>query len=110
MCISSGCDSSGGTSASAPVIAALITLINDVRLNNGLKPLGYMTHRLYNAVASPSPEVPYNELFLDVVTGNTGDDCQALYPVPEGSGECCVCYILLLLFLCIFYNQIVMHV
>ena len=41
-----------GTSASTPVVAAMITLINDARLNNGLSTLGWIHPSLYQNYAS----------------------------------------------------------
>jgi len=40
LCTYGGCSGSGGTSASAPEMAGMISLINDKRLNNGLNTLG----------------------------------------------------------------------
>lgn len=37
----------GGTSASAPEWAGVLSLINDIRLNVGLPPLGFVNVRLY---------------------------------------------------------------
>ncbi|RDA82678.1 putative subtilisin-like protease [Ophiocordyceps camponoti-leonardi (nom. inval.)] len=38
-----------GTSASAPIFAAMIALVNDARLRRGKKPLGWLNKRLYSA-------------------------------------------------------------
>jgi len=53
-----------GTSASAPVFAAMVTLWNDMRLAYGQSPLGFIAPWLYEAYAS-NPEA-----FNDIVTGN----------------------------------------
>ncbi len=37
----------GGTSAAAPEWAGVLSLINDLRLNAGLPPLGFVNVRLY---------------------------------------------------------------
>ena len=37
----------GGTSASAPVFAAFISMLNDARLDAGLAPLGFLNPMLY---------------------------------------------------------------
>ncbi|KAG6910769.1 hypothetical protein DXG01_007656 [Tephrocybe rancida] len=37
----------GGTSASAPAFAGIVALLNDVRLGNGLPPLGFLNPLLY---------------------------------------------------------------
>jgi len=53
-----------GTSASTPVVAALISLMNDARMNLGLTPLGFLNPWLYQSfTASP-------EAFNDIVIGN----------------------------------------
>jgi len=38
----------GGTSASCPAFAAIIALLNDVRLSNNLSPLGFLNPLLYS--------------------------------------------------------------
>ncbi|KAH7913799.1 peptidase S8/S53 domain-containing protein [Hygrophoropsis aurantiaca] len=38
----------GGTSASAPVLGALVTLVNDARLKAGKKPVGFINPALYS--------------------------------------------------------------
>mmetsp|Transcript_18166 Transcript_18166/g.29846 ORF Transcript_18166/g.29846 Transcript_18166/m.29846 type:complete len:597 (+) Transcript_18166:186-1976(+) len=53
-----------GTSASTPVFAAMLSLINDERLNQGLPPLGFVNPLLYKLAAS-SPSI-----FNDVTQGN----------------------------------------
>ncbi len=65
----------GGTSASAPEFAGIISLINDERLNKGLKPLGFINPRLYSLNAQHP-----GELFYDMSTGNS--NCGA-------DGYCC---------------------
>lgn len=65
----------GGTSASAPEFAGIISLINDQRLNQGLKPLGFINPRIY-ALNAQYPGV----LFYDMSTGNS--NCGA-------DGYCC---------------------
>jgi len=45
---------SAGTSASTPTFSGIVTLLNDYRLNNGKKPLGFLNPLLYQmAAASP---------------------------------------------------------
>jgi len=53
-----------GTSASAPLFAAMVTLWNDARLAYGMPPLGFLNPFLYEIAAS-TPEA-----FTDVTTGN----------------------------------------
>eukprot|EP01028_Stygiella_incarcerata_P011034 TRINITY_DN603_c0_g8_i1.p1 TRINITY_DN603_c0_g8~~TRINITY_DN603_c0_g8_i1.p1 ORF type:complete len:578 (+),score=153.38 TRINITY_DN603_c0_g8_i1:184-1917(+) len=63
----------GGTSASAPEFAGVVSLLNDVRLQKGLSPLGFVNPRLYKL----SPKA--TDAFFDVVQGHTkcaiGDYC-----------------------------------
>jgi subtilase family serine protease len=75
LCTYGGCSGSGGTSASAPTIAGMISLINDARLNAGLKPLGFMNTKLYALMNDASV---YAECFIDVGIAKLGDewDCQ----------------------------------
>ena len=53
-----------GTSASAPVFAAMVTLWNDIRLANNMPTMGFIAPFLYY-IHSTHPEA-----FQDVVTGN----------------------------------------
>lgn len=55
-----------GTSASTPAIAGMVTLWNDMRLNSGKTPLGFLNPLLYY-IAAKHPMA-----FHDVVTGNNG--------------------------------------
>lgn len=49
----------GGTSASGPIAAGLVALLNDARLNQGLPSLGHLNPRLYVAEFSRSRAPPY---------------------------------------------------
>jgi hypothetical protein len=62
-----------GTSASTPVIAAMITLWNDIRLSNGQPPLGFVNPLLYYLFEQ------HPEVYSDVVIG---DNKCARYNVP----------------------------
>jgi len=53
-----------GTSASAPIFAGLITILNDIRLNAGLPRLGFINPLFYQ-IAKEHPEA-----FYDVIVGN----------------------------------------
>ncbi|PRP79663.1 hypothetical protein PROFUN_10563 [Planoprotostelium fungivorum] len=64
-----------GTSASAPVFAAILTLVNDQRLLNGKTTLGFVNPALYKAPAS---------LWTDITSGR--NNCAA---GQEGSQVCC---------------------
>lgn len=68
-----------GTSASAPVFAAMVTLWNDMRLAYGQPPLGFIAPFLYEAQAS-NPEA-----FQDVTTGDNA--CAAGYSL--STVNCC---------------------
>jgi len=70
----------GGTSASAPSWAGIISMINDQRLSNGLSPLGFVNPRLYQ-IAAQYP----GQALQDVVKGNTacasdGNCCSQGFP------------------------------
>jgi len=53
-----------GTSASAPTFAGIVTLLNDIRLNNHLPPVGFINPLLYTAAVQNSTA------FFDIVTGD----------------------------------------
>lgn len=71
LCTYGGCSGSGGTSASAPTVAGMISLINDERLGKGLKPLGFINTRLYALMEDPSI---YAECFVDVGIEKVGSE------------------------------------
>jgi tripeptidyl-peptidase-1 len=60
-------ETTAGTSASCPIIAAMITILNQDRLNVGKKPLGFLNQLLYQMAR----EVP--QTFTDIVVGNNGN-------------------------------------
>jgi len=74
LCTYGGCSGSGGTSASAPTVAGMLTLINDARLRAGKPPLGFVNSRLYDLMADPAI---YAECFVDVAIESVGSlwDC-----------------------------------
>ena len=75
LCTYGGCSGSGGTSASAPTIAGMLSLINDARLNAGLKSLGFINTKLYSLMEDSAT---YAECFTDVGITKVGEewDCQ----------------------------------
>ena len=55
----------GGTSCASPIFAGVVSLLNDVRLNKGLKPLGFLNPLLYKTLNGRG--------FFDITTGtNSG--------------------------------------
>lgn len=56
----------GGTSAAAPEWAGVISLLNDIRLNNGLPSLGFINPRLYAAMRASNGTMLY-----DITQGNS---------------------------------------
>ena len=61
-----------GTSASAPVFAAMVTQINDARLQRGSSPVGHLAPTLYKLPSS---------VFNDITSGT--NQCQRC------GGQCC---------------------
>ncbi|KAL0481704.1 tripeptidyl-peptidase I [Acrasis kona] len=60
-----------GTSASAPLFAGVVSLLNDVRLKAGKKPLGFLNPVLYSKLADG---------FRDIKRGQNGyDSCPGFY-------------------------------
>merc|ERR1712086_738642 len=55
--------------------AGMLSMINDARLNKGLKPLGFINTRLYALMEDPAV---YSECFVDVGIEKVGSewDCQ----------------------------------
>eukprot|EP00761_Pharyngomonas_kirbyi_P011124 gb/GECH01011148.1/.p1 GENE.gb/GECH01011148.1/~~gb/GECH01011148.1/.p1 ORF type:complete len:557 (+),score=103.76 gb/GECH01011148.1/:1-1671(+) len=58
-----------GTSASTPTFAGIVTLLNDARLNQGMKPLGFLNPFLYQTWKSQSNS------FNDVTEGKNPSSC-----------------------------------
>jgi len=54
----------GGTSASCPTFSAIVTLLNDQRLNSGKSTLGFLNTILYQTAAA------HSEAFYDVTIGD----------------------------------------
>eukprot|EP01095_Lingulamoeba_sp_RSL-Kostka_P017694 TRINITY_DN9376_c0_g1_i1.p1 TRINITY_DN9376_c0_g1~~TRINITY_DN9376_c0_g1_i1.p1 ORF type:complete len:708 (-),score=237.66 TRINITY_DN9376_c0_g1_i1:86-2164(-) len=69
----------GGTSASGPIFAAIAGLLNDVRLNNGKSPLGFLNPFLYQTAAE------YPDAYNTVSGGN--NRCKELSS--NGLAVCC---------------------
>ena len=70
----------GGTSASGPIMAGIVSLLNDVLLNKGLPVVGHFNPTLYRwAESSPAPA------FNDITFGRNNDgDMQppgSFYPI-----------------------------
>ncbi|KAF0687563.1 Aste57867_20682 [Aphanomyces stellatus] len=68
-----------GTSASSPVFASMITLVNDMRLNAGKPPLGFVNPALYKIQAM------YPHAFNDIVVGTNAASMGIGKPVCEDS-------------------------
>ena len=68
-----------GTSQSCPMMAGILTLVTDMRLNKGLPPLGFMAPRIYQ-VAALHP----GEAFQDITQGNSCTSCNNGFPATEG--------------------------
>jgi hypothetical protein len=66
----------GGTSAATPTVAGMISLLNEVRLQAGQPPLGFLNYFLYAHA--------FDGAFNDITTGNN----RCLLLGPEGP-ECC---------------------
>eukprot|EP00026_Physarum_polycephalum_P002391 Phypoly_transcript_02397.p1 GENE.Phypoly_transcript_02397~~Phypoly_transcript_02397.p1 ORF type:complete len:819 (-),score=91.14 Phypoly_transcript_02397:47-2503(-) len=71
--INGGFEIGDGTSASAPYFAGLVTLLNDLRLQYGNAPLGFLNPFIYSLNTSA---------FTDVVRGN--NNCSSLLCFPVG--------------------------
>ena len=72
-----------GTSASAPVFAAMVTLWNDMRLKENRPPMGFIAPYLYNIYAT------HPEAFNDIVTGDNVSEIDPL--------EVYWCYIIIII-------------
>jgi len=68
----------GGTSASTPTVSGIISLLNDIRFQNGRSSLGFLNPILYDALTN------YPTSFFDVTQGtNTEGQCPG-FPASAG--------------------------
>jgi subtilase family serine protease len=92
----------GGTSASAPAFAGIVSLLNAMRLSSSLPPLGFLQPRLYQSAAQISGLIKMNPsassllledddtpMFFDILVGNSsqGGDrytCSSGFVAQEG--------------------------
>lgn len=78
---------SGGTSASTPIFASLINRLNELRLNSGKSPIGFLNPALY----------ANSSIFSDITNGTNpgcGTDGFSAVPgcvSPRLLGFCCLC-------------------
>ena len=70
-----------GTSASTPLVSGLITLLNELRLQRGDAPLGFLNPALYS-LSNSCPEC-----FVDIVQGD--NRCTASGPSTLATSGCC---------------------
>ena len=64
----------GGTSASAPLFAGIITLLNEERLSKGKNPVGFLNPTLYK----------YPEMFNDITVGSNPGCGTKGFPASKG--------------------------
>ncbi|KAK5125885.1 hypothetical protein LTR08_005117 [Meristemomyces frigidus] len=64
----------GGTSASAPIFASIVTLLNEERLQSGKGPIGFLNPTIYK----------HPEMFNDVTVGNNAGCGTAGFPASPG--------------------------
>ncbi|KAH9900178.1 subtilisin-like protein [Xylariomycetidae sp. FL2044] len=73
----------GGTSASAPTFAAVVSLLNNARLKSGGKPLGFLNPWLYGEAAGAGA---LTDIVLGGSKGCTGTDIYSGLPAPYVPG------------------------
>ena len=71
---------SGGTSASSPIWAGFLALVNEQRSHNGLAPVGFPDNALYAAAGGPD----YAGDFHDITTGNNNNGGGPYYNAVTG--------------------------
>ncbi|KAI1497096.1 peptidase-like protein [Biscogniauxia marginata] len=73
----------GGTSASAPTFAAVVSLLNNARVKGGLPPLGFLNPWLYGEAA---PAAAFTDIVNGGSKGCTGRDIYSGLPTPVVPG------------------------
>jgi len=79
ICDYGGCSEAGGTSASAPEVAGVFSLINEHRRQNGLPSLGFVNPRLYYLAKDHA-----SEMFRDLTEGKSNFQCDSGFPATNG--------------------------
>lgn len=69
-----------GTSASAPIVASIVSQLNDARLAKGLPNLGYLNHLIYGKWGG-------SKALNDIVSGSNPGCNTTGFPVEEVSGK-----------------------
>lgn len=69
-----------GTSASAPIVASIVSQLNDARLAKGLPNLGYLNHLIYGKWGG-------TKALNDIVSGSNPGCNTTGFPVEEVSGK-----------------------
>lgn len=72
-----------GTSASAPVMAAMVSLVNSARYSRGLGPVGFINPTLYSLGESAT----ITDIFNDIASGS--NNCCANGNYPTANTTCC---------------------
>jgi len=67
-----------GTSCATPIVSAVISLLNDARLNAKKAPLGFLNPFLYQTLAS------HPDAFTDITTGTNSNGCCKGFPAAVG--------------------------
>lgn len=65
-----------GTSCAAPTFGGVVALLNDVRLQNGKSPLGFLNYWLYQTAGTRG--------FNDITSGSNGDGCCSGFETAPG--------------------------
>ena len=74
---------SGGTSAAAPVWAAIVGLLNDARLRNGQKALGFLNPLIYSTLYQGLTDITGGQAVgCNGVNGQTGQPVEGAGIVP----------------------------
>jgi hypothetical protein len=84
LCIDGRCSDSicGGTSASTPTVAGVISLVNDVRLNKGLPPLGFVVPRLWDVAERCGRAAHHLYFHVDLQRRHDAYCCCCCSPLP----------------------------
>eukprot|EP00761_Pharyngomonas_kirbyi_P008518 gb/GECH01008529.1/.p1 GENE.gb/GECH01008529.1/~~gb/GECH01008529.1/.p1 ORF type:complete len:600 (+),score=152.67 gb/GECH01008529.1/:1-1800(+) len=67
-----------GTSCSTPTMAALVSLLNDARLEAGKRPLGFLNPLFYQLLEN------HPHVFTDIVDGNNSNGCCPGFKATQG--------------------------
>jgi tripeptidyl-peptidase-1 len=78
ICVDGNYEPVDGTSCSTPIVSGIFSLLNDLRFQNNMAPLGFVNPLLYSLYAS------HSDSYFDCNDGSVTQGCGGTGPLKEG--------------------------